>query len=235
VAERVRSRLRHQGPLLFLAGPAAIHPSAAHLDTSDERPVGFCSARGGHALGTPLAVAIYRKKVAHRTAKNFQLDLFDPNDGYYEYSGIPSNLGFTVANLWYFMAGRGNHERTIGQLKSGLAVHTIPTMAYAANSAWQQLVVLTHNLLTNFQIETGAHRRRRSRKHTALPLLQTVQTLRFTLFLPGHSFIAPRHWYAPGAGQYCDSRATPPRSAWSPASNRVCRAPHEFFVRSRFS
>ena len=108
-------------------------------------------------------------------------------------------------------------------------------MAYAANSAWQQLVVLTHNLLTNFQIETGAHRRRRSRKHTALPLLQTVQTLRFTLFLPGHSFIAPRHWYAPGAGQYCDSRATPPRSAWSPASNRVCRAPHEFFVRSRFS
>lgn len=142
--------------------------------------------------GRPLSVAIYRKKVAHRTAKNFQLDLFDPNDGYYEYSAITSNLGFTVANLWYFMAGRGNHERTIGQLKSGLAFHTIPTMAYAANSAWQQLVVLTHNLLTNFQIETGAHRRRRSRKHTALPLLQTVQTLRFTLFHRAAALLRPR-------------------------------------------
>ena len=132
--------------------------------------------------GHPVWVAIYRKKVAHRTAKNFQLDLFDPNDGHYEYSAVTSNLGFTVASLWHFMAGRGNHEKTIGQLKSGLAFHTVPTMAYAANSAWQQLVVLTHNLLTNFQIDTGAARRRRSRKHTTLPLLQTIQTLRFVLF-----------------------------------------------------
>jgi hypothetical protein len=130
----------------------------------------------------PLWVAIYRKRVQHRTAKNFQLDLFDPNDGHYEYSAITSNLGFTVANLWYFMAGRGNHEKTIAQLKTGLAFHTVPTMAYAANSAWQQLVILTHNLLTNFQIETGAERRRRTRKHTTLPVLQTIQTLRFVLF-----------------------------------------------------
>jgi hypothetical protein len=130
----------------------------------------------------PLWVAIYRTRVQHRTAKNFQLDLFDPNDGHYEYSALTSNLDLTVANLWYFMAGRGNHEKTIGQLKTGLAFHTVPTMAYAANSAWQQLVVLTHNLLTNFQIETGAERRRRTRKHTTLPVLQTIQTLRFVLF-----------------------------------------------------
>jgi Transposase DDE domain group 1 len=80
------------------------------------------------------------------------------------------------------MAGRGNHEKTIGQLKSGLAFHTVPTNAYAANSAWQQLVALAHNLLTNFQIDTGAHERTRSRKHTVLHLLQTVQTLRFEVF-----------------------------------------------------
>jgi hypothetical protein len=64
-------------------------------------------------------------------------------------------------------------------------------MAYAANSAWQQLVVLTHNLLTNFQIETGAQRRRRSRKHTALPVLQTIQTLRFTLFHRAAALVRP--------------------------------------------
>jgi hypothetical protein len=132
--------------------------------------------------GKPLSVAIYRRKVAHRTAKNFQLDLFDPDDGSYEYSAITSNLDYTLANLWHFMAGRGAHEKTIAQLKSGLAFHTVPTLAYAANSAWQQLVAVTHNLLTNFQIDTGAERRRRSRKHTALPRLSTVQTLRFTLF-----------------------------------------------------
>ncbi|HID07327.1 MAG TPA: IS1380 family transposase [Armatimonadetes bacterium] len=152
---------------------------------------GFVVPAATTPWGQPLWVAIYRKKVLHRTAKNFQLDLYDPNDGHYEYSAITSNLGFTVANLWYFMAGRGNHEKTIGQLKSGLAFHTVPTMAYAANSAWQQLVILTHNLLTNFQIETGAERRRRSRKHTTLPVLKTVQTLRFVLFHRAAALVHP--------------------------------------------
>jgi hypothetical protein len=132
--------------------------------------------------GRPLWVAIYRRKVMHRTAKNFQLDLFDPDDGSYEYSAITSNLEYTLTNLWHFMAGRGAHEKTIAQLKSGLAFHTVPTLAYTANSAWQRLVALTHNLLTNFQIDTGAEPRRRSRKHTAILRLATVQTLCFTLF-----------------------------------------------------
>jgi hypothetical protein len=130
----------------------------------------------------PLWVAIYRKKVQHCRKRPFQLDLFDPDDGYYEYSAVTSNLGFTLRPLWHFIAGRGGHEKTMAQLKGGLAFHTVPTMAYAANSAWQQVVILTHNLLTNFQIEIGAERRRRSRKHTALPILQTIQTLRFVLF-----------------------------------------------------
>ncbi|MGH9817735.1 MAG: IS1380 family transposase [Candidatus Acidiferrales bacterium] len=141
--------------------------------------------------GKTLPVAIYRRKVAHQSAKNFQLDLFDPDDGSYEYSAITSNLDYTLANLWHFMAGRGAHEKTIAQLKSGLAFHTVPTLAYAANSAWQQLVALAHNLLTNFQIDTGAERRRRSRKHTALPRLSTVQTLRFTLFHRAAALVRP--------------------------------------------
>ena len=152
---------------------------------------GFIVAAAATPWAQPLWVAIYRKRVQHRTAKNFQLDLFDPDDGSYEYSAVTSNLEFTVANLWHFMAGRGNHEKTIAQLKGGLAFHTVPTMAYAANSAWQPLVVLTHNLLTNFQMETGAPRRRRSRKHTTLPVLQTIQTLRFVLFNRAAALIRP--------------------------------------------
>lgn len=143
---------------------------------------GFALQEAITPWGFPIAVTIYRKKVRHRTAKNFQLDLFDPNDGYYEYSAVASNLALTIRNLWHFMAGRGNHEKTIGQLKSGLAFHTVPTNGYAANSAWQQLVALTHNLLTNFQIDTGAQERTRTRKHTVLHLLQTIQTLRFEVF-----------------------------------------------------
>ncbi len=152
---------------------------------------GFVVPAVANPWGIPLGVAIYRRRVKHRTAKNFQLDLFDPDDGYYEYSAITSNLDYALANLWHFMAGRGAHEKTIAQLKSGLAFHTVPTLAYAANSAWQQLVALTHNLLTNFQIDTGAEQRRRSRKHTALPRLSTVQTLRFTLFHRAALLVCP--------------------------------------------
>ena len=141
---------------------------------------------------TTLTVAIYRKRVHHRSPKNYQLDLFDPNDGHYEYSAVASNLGFSIRALWHFMCGRGGQEKTIGQLKGGLALPSIPTNAYAANSAWQQLVVLAHNLLTNFQIETGAVCRPVSRKRTVRPILQTVQTLRFVLFHRAALLVRPQ-------------------------------------------
>ena len=152
---------------------------------------GFVVPAANTPWGDPVWVAIYRKRVRHRATKNYQLDLFDPNDGHYEYSAVTSNLGFTVPNLWRFACGRGNHEKTIAQLKSGLAFHTVPTMAYAANSAWQHLVVLVHNLLTNFQIETGAVCRTPTRKRTTLPVLQSIQTLRFVLFHRAAQFVRP--------------------------------------------
>ncbi len=141
---------------------------------------------------TTLTVAIYRKRVHHESAKNYQLDLFDPNDGHYEYSAVASNLGFSIRALWHFMCGRGGQEKTIGQLKAGLALHSIPTNVYAANSAWQQIVVLAHNLLTNFQIETGAVCRPLSRKRTVRPLLHSVQTLRFVLFHRAALLVRPQ-------------------------------------------
>ncbi|MCX6543702.1 MAG: IS1380 family transposase [Acidobacteria bacterium] len=140
---------------------------------------------------TTLAVTIYRKRVHHRSPKNYQLDLFDPNDGHWEYSAVASNLDFAIRPLWHFMCGRGLQEKTLGQLKSGLAFQTVPTQAYAANSAWQQVVTLAHNLLINFQIETGAACRRPTRKRTVLPRLQSIQTLRFVLFHRAAQLLRP--------------------------------------------
>ena len=109
-------------------------------------------------------IAIFRKRVMHKTRKNYQLDLFDPNDGTFEYSAVATNLPLKLRALWRFMAGRGAHEKAIGELKTGLSFDTIPTNDYHANSAWQQFVILAHNLLANFQIETGLTQRN---KHTA--------------------------------------------------------------------
>jgi hypothetical protein len=38
-----------------------------------------------------IRVAIYRRRVFHLSAKNFQLDLFDPSNGYWEYSAVSTN------------------------------------------------------------------------------------------------------------------------------------------------
>jgi hypothetical protein len=141
--------------------------------------------------GMSVRIVIYRKRVHHKTRKNYQLDLFDPDDGYFEYSAVATNLGFDPRRLWNFMCGRGAHEKAIGELKSGLAFDTIPTHHYGANSAWQQIVILAHNLLANFQIETGARQKPRSEKRTALYVLKSIHTLRFQLINRAGEIVRP--------------------------------------------
>jgi len=129
--------------------------------------------------GQALRVVIYRKHVHHWARKNFQLDLFDPADGHFEYSALVTNTGFSGRTLWHFMAGRGTHEKAYGELKSGFAFDCVPTRNYGANSAWQILCVLAFNLMKSFQIAATAQPRSRSRKRRTLHLFQTIQSLRY--------------------------------------------------------
>ena len=46
---------------------------------------GFVVPAAATPWGRSVWVAIYRKHVRHPATKNYQLDLFDPNDGHYEY------------------------------------------------------------------------------------------------------------------------------------------------------
>jgi hypothetical protein len=137
-------------------------------------------------LGIPqwdlrLRVVVYRKRVGHETRKNFQLDLFSPDDGHYEYSAVATNKDLSVRALWHFMAGRGGHEKTLAELKQHLAFDAIPTNDWVANSLWQQLGVLTHNLVRAFQLCTGALPRKNTWKRTARFVFPSLQTERFEL------------------------------------------------------
>ena len=126
-------------------------------------------------------VVVYRKRVFHRTRKNFQLDLFSPDDGHYEYSAVVTNKDLGILALWHFMGGRGGHEKTLGELKQHLAFEAIPTQDRVANAVWQQLSALTHNLVRAFQLCVGVVRRPNTRKRTCLHRYESLQTLRFTL------------------------------------------------------
>ena len=129
-----------------------------------------------------LRVVLYRKHVAHETRRNFQLDLFTPDDGHYEYSAVATNLPLGLAALWAFACGRGAQEKTFAELKGEFALDVVPTNDYAANSAWQQLSVLAHNLARSFQLDTGtAAPKPRSRKRTYAFLFRSMRTLRFLI------------------------------------------------------
>jgi len=139
-----------------------------------------------------LRVVVYRKPVHHETKKNYQLDLFDPDDGYFEYSAVSTNLTLHAGALWDFMAGRGAQEKTFAELKGEWALDVVPTRHYGANSAWQQICVLGHNLLRNFQLQTLATPKPRSSKRTYVFFLQSLKTLRFKLIHQPARLIKPQ-------------------------------------------
>ncbi len=128
-----------------------------------------------------LRVMIYRKHVQHESPRNFQLDLFTPDDGHYEYSAVATNLSLDLPALYAFICGRGAQEKTIAELKGEFALDVVPTRHYGANSAWQQLSVLAHNLIRSFQLDTLATPKPRSRKRTYAYLIRSMRTLRFLL------------------------------------------------------
>ena len=128
-----------------------------------------------------LRVMIYRTHVAHESPKNFQLDLFTPDDGHYEYAAVATNLALDLPALYAFICGRGAQEKTLAELKGEFALDVVPTAHYGANSAWQQLSVLAHNLARSFQLDTLATPKPRSRKRTYAYLIRSMRTLRFLL------------------------------------------------------
>jgi Transposase DDE domain group 1 len=144
------------------------------------------------AWGKTLRVVVYRKPVHHETKKNYQLDLFDPDDGYFEYSAVSTNLTLSAAALWDFMAGRGAQEKTFAELKGEWALDVVPTHHYGANSAWQQISILGHNLLRNFQLQTLATQKPRSRKRTFRFFLHSLKTIRFKLIHQPARIVKPQ-------------------------------------------
>ena len=93
---------------------------------------------------------------------------------------VATNNTCSEATLWAFMAGRGAHENTLGELKSGLAFASVVSQDWDANSAWQILNALVHNLVRDFQLHAGiATPKRNTRKRTTRLLFRSLRTLRF--------------------------------------------------------
>jgi len=65
---------------------------------------------------------------------------------------VTTNKALSAPVLWDFIAGRGAQEKTLAELKGEFALDVVPTNHYGANSAWQQVSILAHNLMRSFQL-----------------------------------------------------------------------------------
>ena len=136
-------------------------------------------------------IAIYRTRRNHKPAKGTQLDLFNPDDGYWEYSVVATNKDLDLPALWYFMNGHGVHEKTLAELKSGFAYDQIPTRDERANTAWQKLNLIAHNINVGFQVDTLPRPKGRTHKRTASFAVSSIRTIRFEWLNRAARLIAP--------------------------------------------
>ena len=100
-----------------------------------------------------LFLFIRKEKPKKVKKKDYQLDLFEPDDRSYEYSGICTNMNLSAKNLYRFMLGRSAQEKAIGELKTDFSFDKLPSNSYGSNSAYQQLSMISYNLMTTFQLD----------------------------------------------------------------------------------
>ena len=127
---------------------------------------------------------IIRKKIPKsEQQKNFQLNLFSPDNGIYKYQVICTNLKYTPINIYKFMQGRSAQEKYIGELKSDFAFGKIPSKDLNVNNAFQQFSILSYNLTRSFQIKGFCKNKilKRTRKKTTILKIFRFKTLRFKI------------------------------------------------------
>lgn len=128
-----------------------------------------------------VELIFFRKKISESSPKSpFQLDLFSPDDGVYEYSVLYSNKKIEPQNIMEFYNGRCSMEHQIAEIKDEFGFDTVPTNHYGANSAHQQISVFAYNLVRNFQMDAQlAKSRTRTRKRTNILKFESLRSLRF--------------------------------------------------------
>jgi hypothetical protein len=81
-------------------------------------------------------------------------------------SVVATNKALGLSALWHFMNGHGVHEKTLAELKSGFAYDPDPD-PLGANTAWQKLNLLAHNINVGFHVEALRPPKAKTQKRTA--------------------------------------------------------------------
>ncbi len=125
---------------------------------------GIPSMRRGSISGSKVRSSPWKKNIMCsflgkrlRSLRNpFQLDLFSPNSGVYEYSAVVTDTKqWDAKELLLFVSGRSGQENSLSELKDDFAFGYAPAYTYQANSAYFQVSQMAYNLSLSLQHEMG--------------------------------------------------------------------------------
>ena len=153
-------------------------PRALIRDKEERLVLDYGTARGG----PKLILSQHRLGLAGTLAEELEhgpAEIVSPGLGHdvYRCPALASVFRIIQPGLhskFFNRIGRGYRDARFVAL-------VVPTKSYAANSAWQQLNVLAHNLCRSFQLDTIAETKGISRKRTCTHLLHTIRTIRFRI------------------------------------------------------
>jgi hypothetical protein len=83
-----------------------------------------------------LRVMLYRKHVQHESPKNFQLDLFTPDDGHFEYYAVATNMPLSLPALYAFRRRPSPNSRASSRSTSSRRATTAPTVPGSNSASW---------------------------------------------------------------------------------------------------
>ena len=126
---------------------------------------------------------IILRKMIRDPKKPYQLELFSPNNGFYEYSAVVTDTKkWDPEDLLLFVTGRSAQENSISELKTSFAFDHIPTNTYQANSAYMQISQMAYNIGTSMQHSMGFVKKRPdNKKRTRLFQYKEWKSVRFLL------------------------------------------------------
>jgi len=73
--------------------------------------------------GLDVRLMIYRKHVQHESRKNFQLDLFTPDDGHFEYYAVATNMTLGLPALLWARRAREDARGVEGRVRARCGAH----------------------------------------------------------------------------------------------------------------
>lgn len=125
-----------------------------------------------------LRLLFFRQQCLKPRQGPIQLDLFVPQDRFFEFKVVATNKNTSPANVLSFHNGRGSQEGIFGELKSQMQMDYLPARRLLANQMFTLAAIFAHNLNRELQMATFTPCRNTTTTRSARWIFRQANSLR---------------------------------------------------------